>query len=100
MRLNLKHFSICLATTLAFVASWLPNSAKAQSYPIDCAILLCLSGGWPASVPCARARAEFIRRITPWPVEPPLQIWRCPMGASYEVEPGLSPTGPGRLQFL
>ena len=38
---------------------------RAQTYPIDCAILLCLSGGWPASVPCSRARAEFIRRITP-----------------------------------
>ncbi|RKF12559.1 hypothetical protein D6850_17735 [Roseovarius spongiae] len=61
--------------------------ARAQSYQIDCAILLCLSGGWPASVPCARARAEFIRRITPWPVEPPLQIWRCPMGAAYPVDP-------------
>ncbi|AXT25015.1 hypothetical protein D1822_18960 (plasmid) [Phaeobacter inhibens] len=57
--------------------------AHAQTYQIDCAILLCLSGGWPASVPCARARAEFIRRITPWPIEPPLQIWRCPMGVSY-----------------
>ena len=56
------------------------HAAKAQSYQIDCAILLCLAGGWPASTPCARARAEFIRRITPWPVEPPLQIWRCPMG--------------------
>lgn len=58
--------------------------AAAQTYQIDCAILLCLSGGWPASTPCARARAEFIRRITPWPVEPPLQIWRCPMGASLQ----------------
>ncbi|MEL6694306.1 MAG: hypothetical protein AAFQ12_14945 [Pseudomonadota bacterium] len=64
-----------------------PQCAEAQSYQIDCAILLCLSGGWPASVPCARARAEFIRRITPWPVEPPLQIWRCPMGAAYTVDP-------------
>ena len=64
-----------------------PNQAQAQSYQIDCAILLCLSGGWPASVPCARARAEFIRRITPWPVEPPLQIWRCPMGAAYRTDP-------------
>jgi hypothetical protein len=53
--------------------------AAAQGYQIDCAILLCLAGGWPSSVPCTRARAEFIRRITPWPVEPPLQIWRCPM---------------------
>ena len=64
-----------------------PDRAQAQSYQIDCAILLCLSGGWPASVPCARARAEFIRRITPWPVEPPLQIWRCPMGAAYTTDP-------------
>lgn len=67
------------------------HRASAQTYPIDCAILLCLSGGWPASVPCTRARAEFIRRITPWPVEPPLQIWRCPMGASY------TPHGDGDL---
>jgi hypothetical protein len=59
--------------------------AAAQGYQIDCAILLCLAGGWPASVPCARARAEFIRRITPWPVEPPLQIWRCPMHAALET---------------
>ena len=29
------------------------------------------------------ARAEFIRRITPWPIEPPLQIWRCPMSIEY-----------------
>lgn len=69
------------------------NRGHAQTYPIDCAILLCLSGGWPASVPCSRARAEFIRRITPWPVEPPLQIWRCPMGASYQLNGG----GGGRL---
>ena len=71
--------------TLALLGSFIgaANRVQAQTYQIDCAILLCLSGGWPASVPCARARAEFIRRITPWPVEPPLQIWRCPMGASY-----------------
>ena len=66
------------------VFSMAPAPVAAQSYPIDCAILLCLSGGWPASVPCTRARAEFIRRITPWPIEPPLQIWRCPMSITYE----------------
>lgn len=80
-----KHILLFVAT-LAFASVSLPSSSRAQSYPIDCAILLCLSGGWPASVPCSRARAEFIRRITPWPVEPPLQIWRCPMGASYKTE--------------
>ncbi|WP_054007507.1 hypothetical protein [Cypionkella psychrotolerans] len=55
----------------------------AAAYPVDCAILLCLAGGWPASVECAHARAVFIRRITPWPIEPPLQIWNCPMRASF-----------------
>lgn len=73
--------TLALASIALFSAA--PSKAPAQTYPIDCAILLCLSGGWPSSVPCSRARAEFIRRITPWPVEPPLQIWRCSMGASY-----------------
>lgn len=85
MLITLSRFAIAgLFGALSF--SGAPNKAGAQTYPIDCAILLCLSGGWPASVPCARARAEFIRRITPWPVEPPLQIWRCPMGASFQPE--------------
>ncbi len=55
----------------------------AAAYPVDCAILLCLAGGWPASAECAHARAVFIRRITPWPIEPPLQIWNCPMRANF-----------------
>lgn len=85
--LNILRSSVlALATaTVGFVSA--PAPAQAQTYQIDCAILLCLSGGWPASVPCARARAEFIRRITPWPIEPPLQIWRCPMGIAYDVDP-------------
>ena len=58
----------------------------AAAYPVDCAILLCLAGGWPASAECAHARAVFIARITPWPIEPPLQIWNCPMRASFPVE--------------
>lgn len=62
----------------------------ARSYPIDCAILICLAGGWPASEPCSQARTEFIRRITPWPIEPPLQIWRCPMRVSLDGQGSLS----------
>lgn len=76
-----------IAVAMASTISFAPDRVQAQGYQIDCAILLCLSGGWPTSVPCARARAEFIRRITPWPIEPPLQIWRCPMGAAYTVDP-------------
>lgn len=87
MRVQVKSFLKVALPALALAGPISPTQASAQTYPIDCAILLCLSGGWPASVPCARARAEFIRRITPWPVEPPLQIWRCPMGASFEGPP-------------
>ena len=72
--------------TLAAVVAFSAGPAKAQSYPVDCAILLCLPGGWPASAPCAAAKREFIRRITPWPIEPPLQIWRCPMGGSAQLQ--------------
>ncbi|WP_370207945.1 hypothetical protein, partial [Pararhodobacter marinus] len=69
------------------------SSGPAQAYQVDCAILLCLAGGWPASAPCAHARAVFIRRITPWPIEPPLQIWRCPMGVSFNDPSPMSPMG-------
>lgn len=69
----------------------MPHSAF--SYPIDCAILLCMAGSFPASAECAAAKAEVIRRITPWPVEPPLQLWRCPMGSS----PGLPIESEGTL---
>src|SRR6056297_3143728 len=85
MRFPFNNRVFLFVAALAIASISQPTSTRAQTYPIDCAILLCLSGGWPASVPCSAARAEFIRRITPWPVEPPLQIWRCPMGASYEV---------------
>ena len=80
----MKHMIRSAAGAAAIAISGLGGTAApAGAYPVDCAILLCLAGGWPSSVPCAQARAEFIRRITPWPVEPPLQIWRCPMGASF-----------------
>ena len=75
--------SAAVAAVLS-VSSIVSGAAPVQAYQVDCAILLCLSGGWPASAPCAHARAVFIQRITPWPIEPPLQIWRCPMGASFE----------------
>lgn len=79
----LKSFTLVFVSfvILSFGVT-IPQRAQAQTYQIDCAILLCLAGGWPASTPCTRARAEFMRRITPWPVEPPLQIWRCPMRVS------------------
>ena len=71
------------ATITLTVGTIVYSVTPTQAYPVDCAILLCLAGGWPASAECSHARAVFIRRITPWPIEPPLQIWRCPMGAAF-----------------
>ncbi len=82
--------SVAAAAAIS-ISSLVGSAAPAQAYQVDCAILLCLAGGWPASAPCAHARAVFIRRITPWPIEPPLQIWRCPMGASFNEPAPLSP---------
>ncbi|WP_343504199.1 hypothetical protein [Alloyangia pacifica] len=80
----MKHLLGAAAmAALAFTGSLAVTSQPARAYQIDCAILLCLSGGWPASAPCVAAKTEFIRRITPSPIEPPLQIWRCPMHAAY-----------------
>lgn len=72
-----------VAVTGLYLSTGAVVPAQAQSYPIDCAIILCIAGGWPASTECVRAKAEFIRRITPYPIEPPVQVWNCPMGASY-----------------
>lgn len=80
MRRHIMRLAMAATLTLS---GQVPLATPASAYQVDCAILLCLAGGWPTSAPCAHARAVFIRRITPWPIEPPLQIWRCPMGASY-----------------
>lgn len=86
--MNIKEKVRSAGLSVIAASGIVAGAAKpAEAYQIDCAILLCLSGGWPASTECAAARAEFIRRITPWPIEPPLQIWRCPMGASFKVDP-------------
>lgn len=73
-----RTFTVALAVSASAITI---APRQAAAYQIDCAILLCLAGGFPPSEPCARARAEMIRRITPWPIEPPLQLWRCPMRA-------------------
>lgn len=88
---SLSRLTLAVIFSFVFLVGT-PSKATSQTYPIDCAILLCLSGGWRTSAPCTKARVEFIRRVTPWPIEPPLQIWRCPMGASYQTEDNHGPS--------
>lgn len=77
------------ATVALVLSALLPQPSTA--YPIDCAILLCMAGGFPASAECAAAKAEVIRRVTPVPVEPPLQLWRCPLNAGHSSPAGQGP---------
>lgn len=87
MKQSIFILAICATSALGF-------SPKADAYSIDCAILLCLAGGFPTSAECSAAKVEVIRRITPFPIEPPLQLWNCPMRASGgPVLPGIGPDG-------
>ena len=77
---------------LVAVTGFLSIAPRAHAYPIDCAILICLSGGWAhPSAECTVAQIEFMRRITPWPIEPPVQIWNCPLNAAFEEHGQASP---------
>lgn len=83
---TIKSVAIAAGLTLGVIT-------PAAAYPIDCAILLCLAGGFPPSAECSAAKATMIRRITPWPIEPPLQLWNCPMGVSADVAGMLATAG-------
>lgn len=102
MRRYVRHTGLGILAVVS-VGLALPSRVVAQSYPIDCAILLCLAGGFPASAECSAAKFELIRRITPWPIEPPLQLWRCPMGMSgsrfNEINALLAATGQPRISM-
>lgn len=63
---------LLLCLTLALGVAIKPRPAAA--YDMDCAILLCMAGGFPPGAVCAAAYREMIRRITPWPSLPPFGI--------------------------
>lgn len=78
----MRNFKSTVKASLVAAGITLTAPVPASAYAIDCAILLCLAGGFPASTECTAAKLELIRRITPWPIEPPLQLWNCPMSMS------------------
>lgn len=77
---------------LAASLSFLP-ARPASAYDMDCAIMLCMAGGFPPGAVCTAAYAEMIRRITPWPSQPPFGI--CSF-ATMSVKPG----GSGEVRDL
>lgn len=73
------HRTLVAAFAAAASITFAPPAA---AYPVDCAILLCLAGGFPSSEPCLRAKVVMMQRIMSFPFQPPLQIWNCPLRAS------------------
>ena len=69
------------------------GTKQALAYDMDCAIMLCMAGGFPPGAVCAAAYREMIRRITPWPVLPPFGI------CSFAAVP-VSLGGPGETEDL
>ena len=75
MNIHRKRTSVVANMVLA---SCLPFAAQAQENPIDCEILICMAAGFPVASGCGPAYSEVLDRVTPFPIEPPLQIWNCP----------------------
>ncbi len=73
----------CLAG-LSFVIA--PDKARAQdgTYDVDCAVILCMAGGWPAASECAGAYSYMIDRITDIPPKPPFGFCAMADGTVYE----------------
>ena len=54
-----------LAVSVMGLAALATTPEPAAAYPIDCAILLSMAGGFPSDPVRTAAYAEVIRRITP-----------------------------------
>ncbi|MGH1460122.1 MAG: hypothetical protein ACRBBT_14590 [Paracoccaceae bacterium] len=88
----MRQFIVSLIVSMVI----LPISTKpSRAYDMDCAIMLCMAGGFPSSAVCSAAYATMVRRITPWPVRPPFGI--CTF-AAVPVELG-GPGGEGEVNI-
>lgn len=86
---------IYLSTVVLATLAALTAPQKAKAYDVDCAIMLCMAGGFPPSAVCAHAYKTMIQRITPIPVRPPFGI--CTF-ANVPVSAG-GPGGTGTLDI-
>lgn len=94
-RVNIKKLTYATLSGL-----FLTTPTSAQAYCIDHAILLCMRGGFPSNAVCNRAKATMIRRVVPNPnSEPPLQLWRCPLGVSYSAPSSFNKASPIQASF-
>lgn len=67
----MRRFLTFIAMVLAV---WSASMKAIRAYDVDCAIILCMAGGFPSTPVCSAAYSEMIRRITPWPILPPFGV--------------------------
>jgi len=64
-----RSTAICAATALVLALAGAPKPAAAEEYDMDCAVILCLAGGFPSG--CAAPHAYMMSRLTARPPKPP-----------------------------
>lgn len=83
--MNIRKYFETLPTLFAVAALLLlaqPKPAQAEDYDMDCAVILCLAGGFPTG--CGAAYSYMIKRITGWKPKPPFGF--CAMGSLDDVD--------------
>ncbi|TPE47322.1 hypothetical protein [Amaricoccus solimangrovi] len=82
----LRFLSPLLAlTALAFPGPLArPATAQDGTYDMDCAVILCMAGGFPAVAECDRAYDYMIDRITDHPPKSPFGVCSMADGRSYD----------------
>lgn len=83
--MNIRKYYETLLALFAVAALLLvaqPKPAQAEDYDMDCAVILCLAGGFPTG--CSAAYSYMIDRITSTPPKPPFGF--CAMGSLSDVD--------------
>jgi hypothetical protein len=77
---GLRYMSIGIAGLCGIML----QPQKVQAYDMDCKVILCIAGGFPAQ--CGDAYAYMIKRITRWPAPlPPFGFCAMSNGAEYKA---------------
>lgn len=72
---------VAIVSAASFIGA--ATGAAAQSYDIDCKVILCMAGGFPAG--CGDAYSYMIDRITDFPKpKPPFGVCKTSDGSSYK----------------
>ncbi len=81
----MRAFFCLIACLIGLAALPAPERAQAQdgTYDMDCAVILCMAGGWPAVEECNEAYSYMLSRIRDIPPKPPFGTCLMSDGTDY-----------------